>query len=74
MTDRDACQLGDVAFATFFVGGPWATGLALRLRGDLAESNASLKLEQEEGPGARSPRSGPRSPASCTTSSRTRSR
>jgi signal transduction histidine kinase len=48
VTDGDGAQLGDIAFATFFVGGPWATGLALRLRGDLAESNARLKVEQEE--------------------------
>ena len=48
VTDGDAITVGNIAFATFFVGGPWATGLALRLRGDLAESNARLKLEQEE--------------------------
>lgn len=39
---------GDLAFATFFVAGPWAAGLALRLRGDLAESNAQLRRDQEE--------------------------
>ena len=48
LTDSDSFSAGDIAFATFFVGGPWATGLALRLRGELAESNARLKLEQEE--------------------------
>ena len=48
LTDSDTFAPGDIAFATFFVGGPWATGLALRLRGDLAESNARLRREQEE--------------------------
>jgi signal transduction histidine kinase len=48
VTDSDPITVGNIAFATFFVGGPWATGLAIRLRGDLAESNARLKLEQEE--------------------------
>lgn len=47
-TDPGAFQPGDLAFALFFVGGPWTAGFALRLRGDLAESNAQLKLEQEE--------------------------
>jgi signal transduction histidine kinase len=40
--------LGDVVFATVFVGGPWATGLALRLRRDLAVANERLRVEQEE--------------------------
>ncbi len=48
MTDSDTAGVGDVVFGVFFVGGPWATGLALRLRGDLARTNAQLKLEQEE--------------------------
>ena len=47
-TDPGTFRPGDLAFALFFVGGPWAAGLALRLRSDLAESNAQLKLEQEE--------------------------
>ena len=41
-------DLGDLAFVLFFVGGPWATGLALRLRGELAARNVELRLEQEE--------------------------
>ncbi len=48
MTDSDSASVGDVVFGIFFVGGPWATGLALRLRGDLARTHAQLKLEQEE--------------------------
>jgi signal transduction histidine kinase len=40
--------LGDVVFATVFVGGPWATGLALRLRRELAVANERLRVEQEE--------------------------
>ena len=31
-----------MVFGIFFVGGPWATGLAMRLRGDLARTNALL--------------------------------
>ncbi len=41
-------DLGGAAFVVFFVGGPWGVGLALRLRGELAESNTRLHLEQEE--------------------------
>ncbi|MGZ8745352.1 MAG: sensor histidine kinase [Nocardioides sp.] len=48
LTDGYELSAGNITFATFFVGGPWATGLALRLRGDIAESNAQLKREQEE--------------------------
>jgi signal transduction histidine kinase len=48
MTDSDSASVGDVVFGIFFVGGPWATGLAVRLRGDLARSHALLKAEQEE--------------------------
>ncbi len=48
VTDGDGFSAGNITFATFFVGGPWATGLALRLRGDIAESNVRLKLQQEE--------------------------
>jgi len=40
--------MGDAVFATVFVGGPWATGLALRLRRDLAVANERLRVEQEE--------------------------
>ena len=47
-TDGEAFTSGDIAFATFFVGGPWATGLALRLRGDLAAANEQLRVDQEE--------------------------
>jgi signal transduction histidine kinase len=39
---------GDIVFATVFVGGPWATGLALRLRRDLAVTNERLRVEQVE--------------------------
>ncbi len=45
---RRRCALGDVVFATVFVGGPWATGLALRLRRELAVANERLRVEQEE--------------------------
>ena len=49
VTDSDgAPSLGDVVFATVFVGGPWATGLALRLRRELAVANEQLRVEQEE--------------------------
>jgi signal transduction histidine kinase len=48
LSDSDGWDLGDVAFVLFFVGGPWAVGLALRLRRDLADSNEQLKREQEE--------------------------
>ena len=45
-------DLGDVAFATGFVGGPWAAGLAIRLRREreqtLSARNAQLHAEQEE--------------------------
>jgi signal transduction histidine kinase len=47
-TDSDRLQFGDLVFATLFVGGPWATGLAVRLRSDLARSHAQLRAEQEE--------------------------
>ena len=43
-----APAIGDVVFATVFVGGPWATGLALRLRRELAVANERLRVEQEE--------------------------
>ncbi len=48
VTDNDPFAPGDIVFATFFVGGPWATGLALRLRGDLAASSEQQRLAQEE--------------------------
>ncbi len=48
LTDSDQVSVGDVIFGVFFVGGPWATGLAMRLRGDLARTNARLVVEQEE--------------------------
>ena len=47
ITDSDQASIGDVVFGVFFVGGPWATGLAMRLRGDLARANARLVVEQE---------------------------
>ena len=48
-TDSDGSpSLGDAVFATVFVGGPWATGLALRLRRELAVANERLRVEQEE--------------------------
>jgi signal transduction histidine kinase len=46
-SDGDSASVGDAVFATVFVGGPWATGLAIRLRGDLARTNAHLVAEQE---------------------------
>jgi signal transduction histidine kinase len=48
VTDGDQASVGDAVFGIFFVGGPWATGLAMRLRGDLARTNALLVIEQEE--------------------------
>jgi len=47
-TDSDSQAIGDVVFATVFVGGPWATGLALRLRRELSVANERLRVEQEE--------------------------
>ncbi len=41
-------DLGDMAFLIGFVGAPWAAGLTLRLRGDLARSHARLQEEQAE--------------------------
>ena len=45
-------DVGDVAFALAFVGGPWAAGLAIRLRRDreqtLTAHNLQLQREQEE--------------------------
>ena len=41
-------DLGDVGFILGFVGAPWAAGLAIRLRGELARANERLKIEQEE--------------------------
>ena len=73
-TDSDGAAVGDVVFATAFVGGPWAAGLALRLRRELAVANERLRPSRRRRPGVRSPRSGPRSPASCTTWWRTPSR
>jgi len=50
--DGDPFAIGDVMFALFFVGGPWAAGLAIRLRqtriGELHEQNVRLQGEQEE--------------------------
>jgi signal transduction histidine kinase len=53
LTDGDATlTVGDVLFALFIVGGPWAAGVALRLRRDhvatLLEDTVRLRLEQEE--------------------------
>ena len=39
---------GDLVFVVFFVGGPWAAGLALRLRSELAASHRLLREQQEE--------------------------
>ena len=39
---------GDLVFVVFFVGGPWAAGLALRLRSELAASHRLLQEQQEE--------------------------
>lgn len=72
-------DLGDVAFVLAVVGSPYAAGLTLRLRREreavLLARNEALRAEQEElARGARSPKSGPGSPASCTMSFPTRSR
>ncbi|HSF97250.1 MAG TPA: sensor histidine kinase [Ornithinibacter sp.] len=53
LTDGDETMtVGDVLFALFIVGGPWAAGVALRLRRDhvatLLEDTVRLRLEQEE--------------------------
>jgi signal transduction histidine kinase len=53
ITDGDsATSFGDVLFALFVVGGPWAAGLALRLRRDhvlsLLEDTERLRREQAE--------------------------
>ncbi|QBR92284.1 sensor histidine kinase [Nocardioides euryhalodurans] len=48
LNDGDPLAAGDIVFGTLFVGGPWATGLALRLRGDLARANRELVVQQEE--------------------------
>jgi signal transduction histidine kinase len=47
-TDSDEVTAGTVVFSTALVGGPWATGLAVRLRGDIARSHARLQAEQAE--------------------------
>jgi len=47
-TDGDTPTVGDAFFGSVFVGGPWATGLALRLRRDLAAANERLRAEQQE--------------------------
>ena len=51
-TDGDPFQFGDVVFGTLLIAGPWATGLAIRLRRDrehlLDAQNRRLQLEQEE--------------------------
>ena len=71
-------DLGDFAFALVFAGAPWAAGLTFRLRREreteLNAENDRLRREQEERRPGRSPRSGPGSPASCTTWSPTPSR
>ena len=52
----------------------WLLGGQLRLGKELGRRNAELEREREERAAARSPTSAPGSPASCTTSSRTRCR
>jgi signal transduction histidine kinase len=51
VNDGDPFQPGDILFATLVVGGPWAGGLALRLRRDsevsLHERNLALHDQQE---------------------------
>lgn len=51
-TDGDPFQVGDVVFALFLVGGPWAAGLVIRLRQqrvqELRAENARIQQEQEE--------------------------
>ncbi len=48
----DEVSLGSIAFAIMFVGGPWAAGLAIRLRKEretaLGAENRRLESEQEE--------------------------
>jgi len=50
--DGDSFRWGDVAFATMLVGGPWAAGLALRLRRQserhLTLRTVELEREREE--------------------------
>lgn len=52
MNDGDPFAYGDIAFGTFLVGGPWAAGVAIRLRRDredeLKERNRLIREEQEE--------------------------
>ena len=52
LSDGDAFHPADIIFATGFVGGPWAAGLAIRLRRDhaqrLAADNEILQADQEE--------------------------
>jgi signal transduction histidine kinase len=51
-TGNGSIDSGDVGFATFFVGTPWAAGLVIRLRRErehiLSAENRRLELEQEE--------------------------
>ena len=64
--------LGSVAFTVGFVGAPWAAGLAIRLRREREteldrREPAACAGSRRSTPPARSPRSAPGSPASCTT-------
>lgn len=51
-TDGDKFQVGDIVFALFMVGGPWAAGLVIRLRQErvqeLRAENTRIQQEQEE--------------------------
>ena len=50
--DGGAVNLGAIAFATLFVGGPWAAGIAIKLRRDrefaLSAENRQLERDQAE--------------------------
>ena len=52
LTEASPYDVGDLAFALAFVGGPWAAGLAIRLRKareqTLTDQNLELAREQEE--------------------------
>ena len=52
LTEVGPYDVGDLAFALAFVGGPWAAGLAIRLRKareqTLTDQNRELAREQEE--------------------------
>ena len=48
-TDGDTFAVGDVIFGTVIIGGPWAAGLAIRLRRDRERQLTSQAAELERG-------------------------